>query len=59
MTTVWAVGHVAVGLLLASTGTAHEHAAPQPKGPAAARPDISPHADEGNRACRCADRTTL
>ncbi|MFE5561820.1 hypothetical protein [Streptomyces sp. NPDC056544] len=59
LTAVWAAGHVAVGLLLANTGTTHVHAAPEPKWPAAARPDIAPHADEGNRACRCADHTTL
>ncbi|MER6521806.1 hypothetical protein ABT246_33745 [Streptomyces sp. NPDC001553] len=46
-------------MLLANTGTSHVHAAPEPKWPAASRPDIDPHADEGNRACRCADRTTI
>lgn len=59
LTAVWAAGHVAVGVLLANTGTAHVHAAPEANSPAAARPDIDPHADEGNRACRCANRTTL
>ncbi|MET9318819.1 hypothetical protein ABZX75_01255 [Streptomyces sp. NPDC003038] len=59
LTAIWAAGHVAVGLLLAHTGTAHDHAAPEPRWPAAARPDVDPHADEDTRACRCADRTTL
>lgn len=59
LTAVLAAGHVAVGLLPANTGTAHVHAAPEPKWQTAARPDIDSHADEGNRACRCADRTTL
>ncbi|MFF7613528.1 hypothetical protein [Streptomyces lavendulae] len=59
MTTVWAAGHVVVGLLLASAGTAHDHAAPQTKWLASTRPDIDPHTDEGNRACLCTDRTTL
>lgn len=55
LTTLWAAGHVAVGVLLVQAGDTNTTAAATP---AASQPDLPPEDDDG-RSCRCGPRPAL
>ncbi|MFJ3725372.1 hypothetical protein ACIPYQ_22750 [Streptomyces sp. NPDC090045] len=59
MAVVWAVSHVAAGVLMAQSGESATAAFAHGDQPVAARPDLPNDDDPDGHSCRCGDRAPL